>query len=176
MKEGVSMRRSIMNFWLNIIIFIVFIGMTFTGVLLLGVPYGFGGTILGLARYDWGDLHWVLSLLFVVLTIIHLALHWSWTTASFKKRVGVGPKALAIVLLAMVLIFCIIAPIYLTKDFPGRKEFKQAQHRGLNEIDGDIAKNSASVAASPDAGPSGKSRKLVEVTALRDEKMETDTS
>jgi hypothetical protein len=55
MKEGVSMRRTVMNFWLNIIIFIVFIGMTFTGVLLLGVPYGFGGTILGLARYDWGD-------------------------------------------------------------------------------------------------------------------------
>ncbi len=171
------MRRTVMNFWLNIIIFIVFIGMTFTGVLLLGVPYGFGGTILGLARHDWGDLHWVLSLLFVVLTMIHLALHWSWTTASFKKRLGMGPKALAIVLVVMVLIFCIIAPIYLTQDFPGRKEFKQAQHRGLTaEIDGGIAKNSASVAASPDAGPRGKGKKFVEVTALRDEKTETDTS
>ena len=171
------MRRTVMNFWLNIIIFIVFIGMTFTGVLLLGVPYGFGGTILGLARYDWGDLHWVLSLLFVVLTIIHLALHWSWTTASFKKRLGVGPKALAIVLLAMVLIFCIIAPIYLTKDFPGRKEFKQAQHRGLtDEIDGGIAKNLASFAASPDAEPWGKSGKLVELAVFQEVKMEIDTN
>ena len=170
------MRKIVVNFWLDILIFVVFIGMTSTGVLLLGVPYGFGGAILGLPRHDWGDLHWVLSLLFVILIVIHLALHWSWTTASFKKRLGMGPKALAIVLVVMVLIFCIIAPIYLTKDFPGRKEFKQAQHRGLNEIDGDIAKNSASVAASPDAGPRGEGKKFVEVTALRDEKMETDTS
>jgi hypothetical protein len=171
------MRRTAMNFWLDILIFVVFIGMTSTGVLLLGVPYGFGGSILGLPRYDWGDLHWVLSLLFVVLTMIHLALHWSWTTASFKTRLGVGPKAVAIVLVAMVLIFCIIAPIHLTKDFSGRKELKQAQQRGsLDEIDGEIAQNSAFVAASPDAGSWGKSKKLLGMTALRDEKMETDTS
>jgi hypothetical protein len=171
------MRRTVMNFWLDIFIFIAFIGMTSTGVLLLDVPYGFGGTILGLPRYDWGDLHWILSLLFVVLAMIHLALHWSWTTASFKKRLGVGPKALAIVLGVMIILFCIIAPIYLTKDFPGRKEFKQAQQRGLtDEIDGGILKNSASMAASLDAGPWGRSKKLVEVAALRDEKMETDTS
>lgn len=171
------MRRTAMNFWLDILIFVVFIGMTATGVLLLGVPYGFGDTILGLPRYDWGDLHWVLSLLFVVLTMIHIFLHWSWTTASFEKRLGVGPKALAIVLVAIVLIFFIIAPIYLTKDFPGRKEFKRVQHRfSSDQFDGGIAKNSASLAASPDAGTSGKSKKFVEVTALRDEKIETDTS
>jgi hypothetical protein len=171
------MRRTAMNFWLDILIFIVFIGMTSTGVLLLGVPYGFGGTILGLPRYDWGDLHWVLSLLFVVLIVAHLLLHWSWTTASFKKRLSVGPKALAIVLVAIVLIFCIIAPIYLTKDFPGRKEFKQAQYRGSSDqFDVEIARNSASVAASPDAVPTGKSKETVGTTALRDEKMETDTS
>ena len=164
------MRRSIMNFWLDILIFIVFVGMTSTGVLLLGVPYGFGGTILGLARYDWGDLHWVLSLLFVVLAMIHLALHWSWTTASFEKRLGTGPKALAIILVAMIILFCIIAPIYLTKDFPGRKEFKHAHHLDLTDkIDGGIIDNLVPIFVQlPDAGLSGKNTKPLEINGVRE--------
>ena len=171
------MRRTVTNFWLDILIFIAFIGMTSTGVLLLGVPYGFGGTILGLPRYDWGDLHWVLSLLFVVLTMIHIALHWSWMTASFEKRLGVGSKAVAIVLVAMILIFCIILPIYFTKDFPGRKEFAHAHDRvSSDEFDGEIAENSVQMAASPDVGPSGKSGKLIELAVLQNEKTEIDTS
>jgi len=136
------MRRAATNFWLDITIFIFFMGMTSTGVLLLGLPYGFGGTILGLARYEWGDLHWVLSLLFVVLTMIHLALHWSWTAVGFEKRLGVRPKALAIVLVAMLLLFCIVAPICLTKDFPGRKEFKRVHQQDLSGgIDQSIINN-----------------------------------
>jgi hypothetical protein len=178
LNEGVCMRRTVMNFWLDILIFIAFIGMTSTGVLLLDVPHGFGGTILGLTRYDWGDLHWVSSLLFVFLIMAHLVLHWNWTKYSCKKHLGVGPKTLAIVLVVMVLLFCIIAPIYLTKDFPSRKEFKRAYQRGLSgEIDIGIINNLVPIFTHlPDVGPSGKSTKSVEKAVMRDEKRKIDRS
>jgi len=33
---------------------------------------------MGLARHDWGVIHFYLSLGFLVLLIVHLALHWNW--------------------------------------------------------------------------------------------------
>lgn len=126
------MKRNLLNFGLNIFIFVIFMGMTFTGGWLLRVPYMFDGTIVSLTRYDWGTLHWMLSLLFIILIIFHLILHWNWTKMCFRKFLNVGPKTLAIALKVMVLFFNIIAPIHLTKDFPSRKEFKNASQSAFS--------------------------------------------
>ncbi len=34
--------------------------------------------LLGLGRHDWGDVHFVLALLFVLLILVHIVLHWTW--------------------------------------------------------------------------------------------------
>ena len=36
------------------------------------------GTILGLAAEDWRDIHEWVAYLFVVVVVLHLALHWAW--------------------------------------------------------------------------------------------------
>lgn len=176
LKESVRMRRTAMNFWLDILIFIAFIGMTSTGVLLFGVPYRFDDTILGFTRHDWGDLHWVLSLLFVVLAMAHLVLHWNWTKYSSEKYLRLGPKVLAVVLVMMLLFFCIIAPIYLTKDFPGRKEFEHAYHRGLSDkINNVFIDTHVPIFVHlPGVEPSSKGTGLVEITVMRDKMYKID--
>jgi len=35
-------------------------------------------TLLGWGRHDWGDLHFWLAVLLIVIIILHLILHWSW--------------------------------------------------------------------------------------------------
>jgi len=114
-----------MNFWVDIIIFIDFMAVIFTGVLIHRFPYELkGGTILGFPRFDWGDLHWVLALFLIFSILLHLALHWTWTKVSFNKHLRIEPKVLAITAITIVILCGIVAPIYLTKDFANRKLLK----------------------------------------------------
>lgn len=121
------MKKNVMNFWIDVIIFIDFIAVMFTGVLIHRFPYELkGGTILGFPRYEWGDLHWVLALFLIFLILLHLVLHWTWTKVSFNKHLRIEPRVLAITAI-MIVIFCgIAAPLYLTKDFADRKLLRDA--------------------------------------------------
>ena len=119
------MKKTTMNFWTDTIILIDFIGLISSGVLLHRFPPELkGGTILGLTRYDWGSIHWVLALSFFIIIIAHLVLHWNWAKSSFKKYLKVGPKTL-IAVTVIAIFFGLLAPAYLTKDFPSRKDFKK---------------------------------------------------
>jgi hypothetical protein len=117
------MKKKTINFWTNILTFINFIFVIFTGILLREFPAGLSGaTLLGAVRKDWIDLHWMLSLLLLLFIFAHLALHWGWAKGSFKKYLRVSPRALAITATLMVLVAAIVAPVYLTKDLPSRKD------------------------------------------------------
>jgi len=121
------MKKNIMNFWMNILIFVNFFGIIFTGVLLFRFPYEASErTILGITRYDWGDIHWVLSLIFIILIFAHLALHWNWAKVSFNKYLKMKPKTLVIIVMVVTIFIGILVPAYLTKDFPDRKDFKDS--------------------------------------------------
>ena len=117
------MKKNKINFWTNILTFINFILVIFTGILLREFPAELSGTtLLGAVRKDWVDLHWMLSLLLLFFIFAHLVLHWSWAKGSFKKYLRVRPKALAITATLIVLLAAIGAPVYLTKDLPNRKD------------------------------------------------------
>ena len=119
------MKKNMMNFWIDVLTFVDFIAVLFTGVLLREFPPTLSGaTILGVSRYDWADLHWVLSLSLILFIFAHLVLHWGWAKGSFKKYLRVGPKALAVAATLIVILSSIVAPVYLTKDLPSRKEVK----------------------------------------------------
>ncbi len=99
------MKRTTVNYIVDTVAFLDLVLMIATGVILRWVlPPGSGGghgrgfrggrgpddvrQLLGLGRHDWGDVHFVLSLLFISLMLIHLILHWSWIktcTASFFR-------------------------------------------------------------------------------------------
>ena len=131
------MKKNIMNFWTDILIFINFIGVIFTGVLLHRFPYEVSeSTILGITRYDWGDIHWALSLIFIILIFAHLVLHWNWAKVSFKKYLRMKPKTLVIIVIVITIFVGILVPTNLTKDFPDRKEFKDTYPKArLAEIE-----------------------------------------
>jgi len=117
------MKKNTINFWTNILTFINFILVIFTGILLREFPAELSGTtIFGAVRKDWVDLHWMLSLLLLFFIFAHLVLHWSWAKGSFKKYLRIGPRALAITATLIVLLAAIGAPVYLTKDLPNRKD------------------------------------------------------
>ena len=83
-----------------------------------------GYTVLGEPRKEMADLHWVLALSMILLILAHFVLHCGWAKVSFKRRLRVGPTALAASAIILVLISMIVAPIFLTKDLPKRKEVK----------------------------------------------------
>jgi hypothetical protein len=83
------------NFLVDLIAFVDLLLLTATGAILMWVlPPGSGGghghghgagraaseakTLLGLGRHDWGEIHFVLALLFLALMLLHLCLHWTW--------------------------------------------------------------------------------------------------
>lgn len=89
------MKKPVWNMIIDVMSLIVFTFMISTGLLLKYVlPPGSGRTevvlgshgrghqtidlFMGLARHDWGIIHFYLSLGFLVFLIIHLALHWNW--------------------------------------------------------------------------------------------------
>lgn len=121
------MKKKSINFWIDILIFIGFIAVVFTGIVLREFPVDLSEcTVLGVPRKELADLHWVLSLSMILFILAHLVLHWGWAKVSFRKRLRVGPKALAVTAIVLVLISMIVAPVYLTKDLPGRKDLKVA--------------------------------------------------
>jgi len=121
------MKRNTINFWIDIVIFIEFVAVVFTGVVLREFPVDLSGcTVLGVPRKELADLHWVLSLSLILFIFAHLVLHWGWAKGSFKKYLRVGPKALAVAATLIIILSSIVAPVYLTKDLPSRKDVKAA--------------------------------------------------
>ena len=131
------MKKNMMNFWIDVLTFIDFIAVLFTGILLREFPPTLSGaTILGVSRYDWADLHWVLSLSLILFIFTHLVLHWNWAKVSFKNYIRVGPRTLVITTTVVVVFCAIVAPVYLTKDFPSRKDVKAAYPKASSfEVD-----------------------------------------
>ena len=120
------MKKATTNFWMDILSLVSFISVIFTGVLLHRFsPELKESTVLGLTRYDWGSIHWILALSFFTIIIVHLVPHWNWAKGSFKKYLRVGPVIL-ITVTVITIFFGVLAPAYLTKDFPSRKDFKDA--------------------------------------------------
>ena len=151
------MKKNTINFWTNILTFINFIFVIFTGVLLREFPVELSGTtLLGAVRKDWVDLHWMLSLMLLLFIFAHLVLHWGWAKGSFKKYLRVGPRALAVTASLLILMAAIGAPVYLTKDLPNRKDAHATYSKaGLVPSEATVKYNKS---VEPDGGSLGSDR------------------
>lgn len=89
------MSRNRINFILDLVSFLNLLGLTFTGYIMKYVlPPGTGGMgrishgglepgmrikeFWSMARHDWGSIHFYLAVVFIVLMILHVILHWKW--------------------------------------------------------------------------------------------------
>jgi hypothetical protein len=96
------MKRTTLNFILDAIAFANLLLLAATGAVMRWVlPPGSGGgygrgfrggrppaevrDLFGLARQDWGTIHFALALLFVSLILVHLVLHWAWIATCGKS-------------------------------------------------------------------------------------------
>jgi hypothetical protein len=101
------MKRGTVNFLIDLLAFLVLLGLGFTGYIMKYVlPPGSGGRygrgfrggrgvemeqaeqirqFWSLGRHDWGDVHFYLAVVFAVLMIIHIILHWTWIKCYIKS-------------------------------------------------------------------------------------------
>ncbi len=100
------MKRTTVNFIVDLISFISLLGLVITGFIIKYIlPPGSGGghgggfrggrgpsenvkALWSMTRHEWGDIHFYLSVAFVVLMLVHLILHWTWIKCYFKSMFG----------------------------------------------------------------------------------------
>jgi hypothetical protein len=126
-------KKVIINYCMDTLLFAVIASQAFTGILLHRFPPELTDTtILGLTRYTWGTLHWLASLLFILVVIIHLVLHWSWVKATALKYIRIRSKVLMAVTV-FVLLFAVFTPYYVTRQLPARRDFSAAYQKTTYE-------------------------------------------
>lgn len=90
-------KRTTFNFIVDAFALAVLLCLTATGSILKFIlPPGSGGgqghgyrggrgaaeakSLFNLYRHDWGDIHFILALIFIVLILVHILMHWKWIT------------------------------------------------------------------------------------------------
>jgi hypothetical protein len=88
------MRRATLNFVVDFIAFLDLLALAFTGSIMRFIlPPGSAGHGLGfrggrpapeakylwsMDRHQWGGIHFYLAVIFAVLVLVHIILHWTW--------------------------------------------------------------------------------------------------
>ena len=83
------MKKSKLITLIDISAFISFIFVISTGVLMryvLPPRSGQSIEILGMSRHEWGDIHFYITFIFLVILSIHLILHWKFIRNIFHGR------------------------------------------------------------------------------------------
>jgi hypothetical protein len=73
------MKRSALILFIDVISFIGFIFLTSTGIILhYTLPPGSGrwSDIWGFNRHEWGDIHFIIAVVFFCTLALHLIIHW----------------------------------------------------------------------------------------------------
>jgi len=99
------MVRRTVNFILDLVSFVNLSGLIFTGFIMKYIlPPGTGGMgrilhggsgrginvkeLWSMTRHEWSSIHFYLAVVFVVLMIIHVILHWTWIKCYVKSVVS----------------------------------------------------------------------------------------
>ncbi len=116
------MKKITANFIANIILFVILMGQIFTGILLHRFSHAAAdAAILGLTHYTWGCLHWAASVLFMIVILTHLILHWGWIKAAAQKYFRMASKVM-LAIITILFLASVFAPFYLTGDLVGGRD------------------------------------------------------
>lgn len=103
------MKRITFNFIVDLLSFMSLLGLMFTGIVIgFILPPGTGGgygrgfrggqgaeeikSLWTMMRHEWGDIHFIISVVFIVLMLVHLVMHWTWIKCYFKSLFSFSPK------------------------------------------------------------------------------------
>ncbi len=102
------MKRSSLNFIVDLVGFINLLALAFTGFIMKYIlPPGTGGLgrqlhdgrgrehiedFWSMTRHEWGAVHFYLAVLFLALMTLHIILHWNWIKCYFKSLLGLSQK------------------------------------------------------------------------------------
>ena len=86
------MKRNTLNLVIDVVTLLNLLFLVVSGYLMeFTLPpregAGVQRTLWGLDRHDWGDWHFWAAVLFVVLMLLHVALHWKWVCATIGRMV-----------------------------------------------------------------------------------------
>ncbi len=105
--------------------------------------------LFGLARHDWGRIHFIASLVFMALLILHILFHWKMVVCIFKRMVPNKPlRMVASWLLAFATIFFIAFPLLVKPEIVEREPLNRNQQaaKGTTEpVDRNIENNADSL-------------------------------
>lgn len=85
------MRKTAVNYWLDCILFLAGVGLAVSGFvrwLVLPSPGRGGGprqATFIFDRHTWTEIHQWLAVAIIVLTLVHIVLHWNWIVAMTKR-------------------------------------------------------------------------------------------
>ncbi len=114
------MKRSNLNFIVDVIAFMGFVMLTASGILMRYIlPPGSGhySTIWGFDRHEWGGVHFWVSVVFFSILTFHLLLHWRWiiniVTGREKENSGfrVGLGVVSLVTLVALVMSPVLTPV-----------------------------------------------------------------
>jgi len=102
------MKRNSLNFVIDLVAFLNLLGLVFTGFIMEYIlPPGTGGCgrafrggrgpdgirdLWSMTRHQWGDIHYYLAILFVILMLVHIILHFGWIKNYLKSLFGSAQK------------------------------------------------------------------------------------
>ena len=114
------MKKQDWRYLVDTLLFICIVGISFIGFLMgLIIPKGSAAHesakyFLGLHRHQWGNIHFYLSIAFVILVIIHLVLSWSWVKTRarhiFKKGWAAALISTALLAVIVLVLFWLLYP------------------------------------------------------------------
>ena len=91
------MKRNTINFWIDALTLVAFVGVVWTGFLIeyvLPPGHGRGGgggrglVLWGWNRHDYGLVHYYLAIAMLVLILAHVWLHWAWVCNTIGNLLG----------------------------------------------------------------------------------------
>ncbi len=144
------MKKNIFNVLIDAFSLIVLMSMISTGLILKFIlPPGSGrierlmhgegrskktiDLFMGLARHEWGDIHFYIAFIFLVLIVAHLILHWSWL-----KAVTFGTKTSPQTLRRKVVTIGVMVFIVLALAFPWLTQKKPCTRTEFQQLNGHL--------------------------------------
>lgn len=139
-----EVKKARLNLMVDLLSGLSFVALVSTGFLLQWkLPPGSGrvaGTegpdrpltlLWGWDRHEWGEIHFIIGLVFLGLLSLHVGLHWRWLAAMLKgKKREREPRAL-VGLLGLLLLVASLLPLWGRTEVKTRGEVKRARGQAV---------------------------------------------